>query len=92
MAKIKKTVKGFYIHSVIRDEEVVTKNNVLTDVLVTSKPRNDKKAKEIVIDTLGIEPDFINAIMITGYEEIEKHYEMELNKFIEYADEIEINE
>lgn len=92
MAKIKKTVKGFYIHSVIRDEADVTKNIILDDVIVTSKPRNDMKAKEIIIETLGIEPDFINAIMITGYDECEKHYEMELNKFIELADEIEINE
>lgn len=87
MNVVKKNVKGFIIKSVIRDEADRTKNNVLDDIFTSKKPRSDKSAKEVVIETLGIEPDFINAVMITDIQPITKTYEMPLADFTANATE-----
>ena len=88
MNVVKKNVKGFIIKSVIRDEADRTKNNELDDIFTSKKPRSDKSAKEVVIDTLGIEPDFINAVMITDIQPITKTYEMPLADFMANAIEV----
>lgn len=88
MNVVKKNVKGFIIKSVIRDEADRTKNNELDDIFTSKKPRSDKTAKEVVIDTLGIEPDFINAVMITDIQPITKTYTMPLADFMENATEV----
>lgn len=87
MNVVKKNVKGFIIKSVIRDEADRTKNNELDDIFTSKKPRSDKSAKEVVIETLGIEPDFINAVMITDIQPITKTYEMPLADFMTNATE-----
>lgn len=88
MNVVKKNVKGFIIKSVIRDEADRTKNNELDDIFTSKKPRSDKSAKEVVIETLGIEPDFINAVMITDIQPITKTYEMSLANFMANATEV----
>lgn len=88
MNVVKKNVKGFIIKSVIRDEADRTKNNELDDIFTSKKPRSDKSAKEVVIDTLGIEPDIINAVMITDIQPITKTYEMSLADFMANATEV----
>lgn len=88
MNVVKKNVKGFIIKSVIRDEADRTRNIELDDIFTSKKPRSDKSAKETVIETLGIEPDFINAVMITDIQPITKVYEMPLAYFIANAEEV----
>lgn len=92
MKAIKKTLNFFTVKSVIRSEENPLVNESLQDVIVDRKPKSDKSAKKIVIETLGIEPDFEGAIMIVDIQPTSKTYEMDFNTFIENAKEVETEE
>ena len=61
----------------------------MQDVIVDKKPKSDKSAKKVVIETLGIEPDFEGGIMIIDIQPTTKTYEMDINTFIENANEVE---
>lgn len=89
MKAIKKTLNFFIIKSVIRSEENPLVNEALQDVIVDRKPKSDKSAKKIVIETLGIEPDFEGGIMIIDIQPTKKTYEMDFNTFIENANKVE---
>lgn len=89
MKAIKKTLNFFIIKSVIRSEENPLVNEALQDVIVGRKPKSDKSAKKIVIETLGIEPDFEGGIMIIDIQPTTKTYEMDFSSFIENATEVE---
>lgn len=88
MQVVKKNVKGFIIRSVIRDEADRTRNIELDDIFTTKKPRSGKSAKEVVVDKLNIEHDFIDAIMITDIQPLSKTYIMSLADFIANAEEV----
>lgn len=92
MATIKKNLKFVLIQSVMRNEENPLVNDRLQDVIVTKKPRNDNKTKDLIIDALNIEPDFKDAIMIIGIEPVTKTYEMDIETFIANATEVEDDE
>lgn len=89
MKTIKKTLSYYLIKSVIRDEANPMQNNTLQDVITDRKPKSDKTAKKLVIDTLGIESDFEGAIMIIDIVPVNKTYEIDFDTFIENAREVE---
>lgn len=89
MKTIKKTLSYYLIKSVIRDETNPMQNNALQDVITDRKPKSDKSAKRLVIETLGIESDFEGAIMIIDIAPVNKTYEIDFDTFIENAKEVE---
>lgn len=89
MKTIKKTLSYYLIKSVIRDEANPMQNNALQDVISDRKPKSDKTAKKLVIETLGIESDFEGAIMIIDIAPVNKTYEIDFDTFIENAKEVE---
>lgn len=89
MKTIKKTLSYYLIKSVIRDEANPMQNNALQDVITDRKPKSDKTAKKLVIETLGIESDFEGAIMIIDIVPVNKTYEIDFDTFIENAKEVE---
>ena len=89
MRPIRKTLNYYVIKSVIRSEENPLVNEELQDVLVDRKPKSDKSAKKIVIDTLGIEADFEGAIMIVDIQPTTKTYEMDIVTFTQNAKVVE---
>lgn len=89
MKTIKKTLSYYLIKSVIRDEANPMQNNALQDVITDRKPKSDKSAKKLVIETLGIESDFEGAIMIIDIAPVNKTYEIDFDTFIENAKEVE---
>lgn len=89
MKTIKKTLSYYLIKSVIRDEANPMQNNALQDVITDRKPKSDKTAKKLVIETLGIESDFEGAIMIIDIAPVNKTYEIDFDTFIENAKEVE---
>ena len=89
MKAIRKTLNFYTVKSVIRSEENPLVNEALQDVIVDRKPKSDKTAKKLVIDTLGIEPDFEGGIMIIDIQPTTKTYEMDFSTFIENANEVE---
>lgn len=91
MKAIKKTFNFYVVKSVIRDEANPMQNNPLADITLVKKPKSDKSAKKIVIETLGIEPDFENAIMIIDIAPVTKTYEMDIQSFINNAVEVQEN-
>lgn len=89
MKPIRKTLNFYTVKSVIRSEENPLINEPLQDVIVDRKPKSDKTAKKLVIETLGIEPDFEGGIMIIDIQPTTKTYEMDFSTFIENANEVE---
>lgn len=89
MKAIRKTLNFYTVKSVIRSEENPLVNEALQDIIVDRKPKSDKSAKKLVIDTLGIEADFEGAIMIVDIQPTTKTFEMDFNTFIENANEVE---
>ena len=85
----RKTLNFYTVKSVIRSEENPLVNEALQDVIGDRKPKSDKTAKKLVIDTLGIEPDFEGGIMIIDIQPTTKTYEMDFSTFIENANEVE---